>query len=55
MSISLIEESTLNMGMGVIFMVDETVAKVLRDLKGDCFMRRTVEAIKLDVKNVVRG
>src|SRR2546430_334652 len=55
MSISVIEESTLNMGMGVIFMVDETVAKVLRDLKGDCFIRRAVEAIKFDVKNVVRG
>jgi len=55
MSISVIEESTLNMGMGVIFMVGETVAKVLRDLKGDCFMSRAVEAIRVDVKKVVRG
>ena len=55
MSISVIEESTLNMGIGVIFMVDETVAKVLKDLKGDCFMSRAVEAIRVDVKKVVRG
>ena len=40
------------MGMGVIFMVDETVANVFRDLRGDCLMRRAVEASKVDVKNV---
>jgi hypothetical protein len=50
-----LEESTLNMGMGVIFMVDETVANEFRALKGDCLMSSAVEARSVDVKSVVRG
>ena len=41
------------MGMGVIFMVDETVAYVWAALKGDCLMRNAVEARRVDVKRVV--
>ena len=41
------------MGMGVIFIVDETVAYVLTALKGDCLMRKAVEARRVDVKKVV--
>jgi hypothetical protein len=55
MSLVVMGENTLNIGMGVIFMADETVANVLRDLKGDCLMRRAVEARRVDVRRVVRG
>jgi hypothetical protein len=47
---------TLNIGIGVIFIVVEMVENVVyADLSGDCLMRRVVEARRADAKNVVRG
>jgi hypothetical protein len=48
--------STLNIGIGVIFIVVETVENVVdADFRGDCLMRRAAEARRADVRNVVRG
>ena len=46
---------TLNMGIGVIFMVDAIVAYCAVSLKGDCLIMKAVEARRVDVKRVVRG
>jgi hypothetical protein len=40
------------MGIGVIFMLDVTVAYCL---KGDCLIKKAVEAKRVEVKSAVRG
>ena len=42
------------MGIGVIFIVVESVVYLDGALKGDCLMRKVVEARRVDVRSVVR-
>ena len=43
------------MGIGVIFMVDAIVEYGALNFRGACFITRTAEASRVDVKKVVRG
>lgn len=47
--------NTPNMGIGVIFIVLETVAYVEVNLNGYCLMNAAVDAMRVEVKTVLRG